>query len=573
MKTEKVELNFSDRTVLRNPHVNTSFLDNRSIAHSHHELIAHIHQCTPTMLQQNIGILQGKFYEKLGIAFLRHEEAADPFVYENTNEKHCGLYVYKKRILNLTAYKTTETEDKVNECRKNGTSIPDWCTGSIISADTISKSDLTEKDKEIVIEQINLLNEYCNEEGKTSVLEGTLTNVKLGFLFNSVPKFYQKYHDKMKRTTAFNRARRIFINRLKLMVIYICETGEKSLAGGKKVKDLFLIESTGSDPHKDGEHALFLLPKSGGPKKVYKPHSLEFENSFMGKGGMLSFLNSLVEEEDKDKPADKKNPRFATMNIDPDSNTEEFIERKGGRKNPLSNKEEFTKYMFQFGMLEIATSLYGITDLHCENIIFGKEGPLAIDAECGGAEHTGIEGQYAPTKVKESYLINPSALYIEGEGQCVDRDLDARYQAGKAYMKELVSKNAEAIQEKYKELLKRNKSFRILPINTDTLSQKLRDYIADGDSAFGAESKEYNDVKSFLDKHKVLEGSTLLKREFEREFKSSITNGLLPAFECNLEFGEILLNGAYIGFFNKDIVEANMLKATKRKSGIAIDGE
>jgi lantibiotic modifying enzyme len=48
--------------------------------------------------------------------------------------------------------------------------------------------------------------------------------------------------------------------------------------------DGYWVESTGSDPHQDGKHALFLINKNDENKKlVYKPRDLSADFAILGK--------------------------------------------------------------------------------------------------------------------------------------------------------------------------------------------------------------------------------------------------------------------------------------------------
>lgn len=127
------------------------------------------------------------------------------------------------------------------------------------------------------------------------------------------------------------------------------------------------IQSSASDPHKNGKHTLFMT-YSNKTKWAFKDRSLHVDNAFVGKNGIIAYLNGFITE--------KKN-QLPILNIFPEDKMEEFVIKE----NEL-NKESGKLFFKKLGMLECISQLIGATDLHHDNIMPTKNGPLVIDAEC-----------------------------------------------------------------------------------------------------------------------------------------------------------------------------------------------
>ena len=409
---------------------------------------------------------------------------------------------------------------------------------------------------------VSILQDYCEDKGITSVIEGALKNVKHGSIIQFDVAFKENEKDVKKRQIS------MFLNRLRLMTEYIKKVGESSY-NGKIIKDQFFIESTGSDPHVAGQHALFLIPRNSsvGSKRVYKPHSLEFEKKFMGKdASFLANLNVVLDN------FSLGHYKFPTMDIDPNSHTEAFVERKGTEENPI-NSDTFTTYMIQLGMLEIIAQKYGITDLHCENVMFTEGGPLAIDAECGGSfgKATCMTGQNAPVATNENGMSNPSALYRQKGCQLTDRGDKIGAFAYGMWLMEQIFENKEKMKEMNPQNLFIEQSelrFRIIPFDTGTLATELTRYNDDGFEKYTSQISLRADeflakIKQYGILRKVQNG-IVYKELFEERFIKAVSQGTLPAFECFIQKNDIfiLLDGVIIGHgsVNDENLYSSMVK-------------
>ena len=442
----------------------------------------------------------------------------------NTNQVY---EVYKERILDTRMCANLANETEIKNAKAQG-----QASEESISAVTIYNM-LSGNERDNFDKCINKIRTYCLEEGITKVIEGALNNVHKGSV--------------LKDAEDFDNAKLIFLSRLKLMTDFIANVGEQKI-GNKPIKDEYNIVPTGSDPHMDGHHALFLVDKKNPKnKKVYKPHSLEFENAFMGKNGFLSFLNQYIDEKNK----------FVLMDIDTNTHTEEFIERKGGNANESIDEATFNSYMYKLGMLEVAASIWGITDLHAENIIFGANGPVALDAECSGVfgekYKTGIE-QPAPegpvVTSEEDYFINPSSLYVNGK-QCPTKN--GWYEEGKKYMAEIIKSHKNAIFEKCINLFQNIDRFRILPMDTSDLASCLESCKHCGN--FGVGKKDIREkFVDYFRKSDLFKDLVLLENdECLICIEYALKRGTLPAFEFDLKNQCILIDNVRVGMVKPGI--------------------
>lgn len=459
-----------------------------------------------------------------------NDDSDDDYNLDLFNREQRYTYrVYKERILDTRKYAKFGNETKIKNAKAQGEANDE----SISAVAIYGMLNDTEQRK--FDDCINKIRTYCLEEDLTKVIEGALNNVHMGPIL-----------PEDKDSQLPDNARSIFLNRLILMTDYIANVGEQTI-GNKTIKEEYYIVPTGSDPHMDGHHALFLVDKMNPKnKKVYKPHSLEFENAFMGKNGFLSSLNHYIDDEKK---------RFALMDIDTNTHTEEFIERKGGNANDSINEETFNLYMYKLGMLEVAASIWGIIDLHAENIMFGANGPVAIDAECGGAFNmeTGIEksSPEGPVVTEDSDLLTPSSLYIGGKQQT---DKGRSYEDGKRDMVIIIKSHVDEILTKSLDLFQNIDRFRILPISTSELAYYLDKYKNDG--ILNDDCKR-NIKDTFV---KYFQNSELFKDLVILEldeclicFEYALKRGTLPAFEFDLKNKCILIDNVRVGMINQGV--------------------
>ena len=356
---------------------------------------------------------------------------------------------------------------------------------------------MKQKHRERLKKYILKLKDYCDAEGIKSVLESADVNVI-------------KRQDRIMLQDSAKSLHKQFINRLRIMTEYIQEVAKKTDADGKTFGEKYWIRSTGSDPHYEGQHALFLVNKQdqGGYEdddskiaKVYKPHDLSADNAVVGESGMFAMLNKSLGEVFKSKlnnlgmNVSENENAFATMCIDVEHNTEEFVTKKS-----TMTKEEAQKYFFRAGMLKVITDVMAVTDLHRDNIMPFENCPLIIDAEVDFFKYaeSGLEGDGL---VEDEYQNRPtnSSFTVEGENKksgklFKDEELEdkesedkeskdkeseyrKRYKEGYNFMlKQMRSKKKKFARLYFQQLKNVNKT-RILPIKTATFARSLHSYM------------------------------------------------------------------------------------------------
>ncbi len=321
---------------------------------------------------------------------------------------------------------------------------------------------------------ITRLKKCCDTEGVKSVIKGANENVMYYILANSEDVESEENREQY------------FVNRLELMTTYI----EKVY---KQFKGKYWIRSTGSDPHKDAQHALFLINKiTNKIISVYKPHDMSADAAVVGQKGMFAQINKLFKKGNTldDTPIKGKNA-FATMRIDVKKHTEEFITKKH-----VMTYQEALIYYFQFGMLKAITDAMAIIDLHTDNIMPTEKGPMIIDAEIDFfhfGDHTllvtgpssAAKGAYTSnsgfkikviedtgSKCNKKTLLN-SAIVFNNNDHSLE-ECRKKYEEGYNFMIKLMKDQKGVFKEMFREQLKNVNKVRILPIATNVFAENLQ---------------------------------------------------------------------------------------------------
>jgi len=322
---------------------------------------------------------------------------------------------------------------------------------------------LTSEQCERVKKCILSLKDYCDEVGVCSILEGANINgAKIKILLEDpVGSDLSENEKKYKPDT--------FVRRLELMTRYIRDTADKNLSETETLGMRYWLRSTGSDPHCEGRHALFLVNKRKDKiEYVYKPHDLSADNVVVGEDGMLAVINELL-------PVDKT---FATVHIEPEKHLETYV-----KKLSTMSKQTAKEYFYKAGMLQVITDAMAVTDLHQDNIMPTEDGPLIIDAEvdffranCSGllsaltwpdsdgyprtASFSIDKGQ---GNIIKSYDAFQNADPKDKHGQLTYR---AMYRNGQVFMLGVLKRNKDYLLEEFDKQLRRVTKARILPFST-----------------------------------------------------------------------------------------------------------
>jgi len=277
--------------------------------------------------------------------FVNVSQFLDHFKVYRNNE------VYKKLKGIAESFKKTDTKNykrilEIKEMLRNDKFFPEDKTPTY-NLYTVMQW-MTPEQYQVVVNSILTLKDYCDAKGIKSVLESANTNV-------IVDKFRVMLQNP--NNTNYSKNKKLlladsFAKRLELMTEYIEKVAQKQDADGETFRSKYWIRSTGSDPHHNGEHALFLVnkqnqegyesddtKKEGQIAKVYKPHDLSADNAVVGKNGILNSINNLFNKQNALEGTIIENETaFATMDIDVQHHTEEFIIKKSQmEKKKLKN--------------------------------------------------------------------------------------------------------------------------------------------------------------------------------------------------------------------------------------------
>lgn len=464
-----------------------------------------------------------------------------------------------ERIAKIIDMLSTE---KIFECAIGSNEIPNTLHEII--------PKLTENQLENLKQCILNLKDYCDAKGIKSVIQSA--NKNDGWVLID---FEETNESNLLSLTNY------FIKRLELMTSYIEKVAKEEDADGKTFGEKYWIRSTGSDPHYEGQHALFLVNKQdqGGYEdddskiaKVYKPHDLSADNAVVGERGMFAMLNESLGEVFKSElnnlgmNVSENENAFATMCIDVEHHTEEFVTKKS-----TMTKEEAQKYFFRAGMLKVITDAMAIIDLHQDNIMPIMDAtkatvPIIIDAEIDFFQYinSSLEGS-ALSKDEHTGKITNSSFEIEGEkkrsGELFSSEEQKYYQAykeGYNFMLKQTYENKNEFVKFYAKQLENVNKVRIIPLSTADLSSALQLIIENGvnDSNLNilsdeikkklCGSNEQNTTNGFIFGNSKDLQVNLEETALNDAIKNTFNNGTIIAMYADMD-GNIYLDDTIIG--------------------------
>lgn len=329
--------------------------------------------------------------------------------------------------------------------------------------------------KKIILE----LKDYCDAKGITSVLEGANANVRKDLPILKNPQ-NSLVDDAQKEL--FKEA---FITRLNSMKEYIKKVYNNNEVNPDKA---CWIRSTGSDPHHEGKHALFLVDKiSKQITGVYKAHDLRADSAVVGQDsttpGMFSQINNLIGESFREICGrlglnfENSSRVLATIDINTSTHVEQFM-----TKTTRMTSKEAELYFFRAGVLKVLSDAMAIIDLHQDNIMATSFGPLIIDAEVDFFDYSSSNLERALSQINGPGENRPSTFEILNEETNTilqsgvawsSKPYSTRYKQGYNFMLEKIKENLIDYRARYKKLLNNIGKVRILPMSTGTFSGHL----------------------------------------------------------------------------------------------------
>ena len=423
-------------------------------------------------------------------------------------------------------------------------------------------SILTEDQQEHVKNSILKLKGCCDAEGVKSVLKGASKNVEHNIIDFQQFKAWQDTN----KPERIDNCKKAFVKRLDLMANYIEDVYNNNEYNKEKIGKNYWIRSTGSDPHKNGEHALFLVgKKSGKIERIYKPHDLAPDAIVVGSNGMFAELNRIIGTHPT-IPASE--PALATMDIDTESHTEELINPK-----KAMTVDEAKKYFFRAGILDFITRAMAVIDLHCENIMPTEHGPVIIDAEIDFFDYSdsGFSGEDMTNALAADPEIMPNAnspftIVHNGETLASGRVfLDKTppfyqsYVTGLKFAAEQLKnkQTKDSIAKKYEELLPENIKIRILPVETRILAALLNAAIQNKhDESTFKETVDFtaNEIRNGLTQDTFIFHRmplTIDEQKLRLAISKTFENGTIIAMYAKMS-GQIYLDDEEVGYISTD---------------------
>lgn len=302
------------------------------------------------------------------------------------------------------------------------------------------------------IQQLQILLPISGIEGTKKAVEAALLYVNTGYVREGIGQQYQ--HPEC------------FIQSLRSVAAFI-----QNAYGGlsEEYQRGYWLVSTGSDRHMGGRHVLFLVNKRNPKQKaVYKPRSVAIDAALLGKDGVFNEINKLFPQEEGYNV-----PHLATMQIDEysDRNNQPYGVEEFVTKKENFEENEARNYYYQMGVLAVATRYVGLSDLHRDNIMPTKDGPMVIDAEVGlFFRNDELEDAL---NMKENQLKQPamSAISIRGQEDNWKKYYEDDYFKGMAAMERgmAVLIQQPAFVQMFFEKTK-NLRTRIVPVPTSDLA-------------------------------------------------------------------------------------------------------
>lgn len=342
---------------------------------------------------------------------------------------------------------------------------------------------LSEERRIMMLGLMHRLQEVSTPKGVLSVIEGANMNVTHSVLFKLVAPGAEDKHELQQAA---------FIKRLELMVQFIMGAADELVDSGenKRIRDVYYIESTGSDPHEGGRHALYLISREDGGRIVYKPRSLQTDRTVAGPGGILSSFDSTRSA--SDGPATMTFRPVTASDGTQSLRLEQFMHSVGKKAEDAVDWDTAIKFFYKLGQIQTIAEVSGITDLHTDNILFTEKGPIVIDAECSFLDYSGtmIENDVGPLQryVNSSntdmaasafFLRTPEGRVVKSTAAYVNcKVLQDAFNSGK--QEQLVYLSARDERENIttaRNALKGLDHIRLVPIATKDLGDLIDSYI------------------------------------------------------------------------------------------------
>jgi len=365
-----------------------------------------------------------------------------------------------------------------------------------------------------------------------------------------------------------------FVNRLTLTTNLIARVKAE-------VGDDVIVTPTGSDPHFQGRQALF-LEYPDGSKRVYKDRSLRVDDALTGNNGIFATINQYYGQ-----PIE-----LPVMEINPDTRTEEYVERTGTeRENPVT-KEDAWNFYYQLGMMQCAGTILSLVDIHADNVMFIPNGPIITDAECNFLDSVGTcieSGLYSVLSTAEIEGKPANSLfYIDTGGPEGIMSTEAHrlytekylyffnyhvfqdaYQCGFDNLLNTLWAREQEFLSDYAEKLRQVDWIRMLPLSTDEFASFINEFLFNPKHEKLLKTYTHKILMGIRNKHnyKFLRKATINRSAIYNVLERAGKEGTIPTVEFNMDDGCIYMDQTIIGTTNRT-KESMIFDMKNRASGL-----
>ena len=315
------------------------------------------------------------------------------------------------------------------------------------------------------------------------------------------------------------------------------------------------IDFTGSDFHNNGQQVLIITAPSG-RKTVYKPRSTEPDNALTGNSGsVISEFNKLNSK--------TKLPTMEFTEKTAKGSAEPYSYVEFGNQTDEKNKKQIVTYYRQMGALAVIAKLTGTDDLHQDNIMATKTGPLVIDGETAFLPHVMAAGSYIDTTIAPALTQfyddstngfrtkdNPQAIQTIRSKDMLTPSYKKAFFEGAEQTIKLIRKNKAAVTNLILGKMKALSNARLVPLQTSEFLELITQYGRDPDTTVKKASSRV--VAGLKFKGYAFDGSknqdlkTYLRQDFARQD--------VPIFHYHPTSNEVEYHGVVIGSYGGDAI-------------------
>lgn len=351
------------------------------------------------------------------------------------------------------------------------------------------------------------------------------------------------------------------------------------------------LHLTGSDLHR-GAQQVVIIESSGGQKAVYKPRSVAPDAALLdSQSSAFAELNKLG----------ASLPTMDFQQVSDDAGYAEFVSRIAKK-----SEAEIQEYYRQMGQLSVAAKLFGVNDLHYENIMAAGRGPTVIDAETSmlpnvitadGHEATELDAALSRHVSQIDDKLTNNAFYTDAEetewqalpeeerenwdlfvGKKRSQDVAdngpyaGNMMKGISEMMDIIKRNRKQVETLATSAFERSEHVRVVPVGTAVFKGQMstyRDVLRNGADEEG--------VQSFLESCATTVVESLQRKGYTLHNKRAVVpriaedfeRGDIPVLHYAARTDKLTWNDRVVGRFGdsrkrKDLVHANVKQISRQ---------